>query len=158
MGFGGTFGRWWNDQRMWLYKGLTSYILGLSETILAVMGFAKLRFVITAKASDDDVYKRYEQEKMEFGSPSPTLTILATMALFNLLCFVWTVTKVVLGTEIALLNSLALQILLTGLLVIINLPLYEGLFIRMDKGAVPFSVTFQSLAFALFAHLLALYL
>ncbi|KAJ9690008.1 hypothetical protein PVL29_012597 [Vitis rotundifolia] len=153
----GTIQGWWNEQRAWVYRRTTSYLFAFLDTILQLLGFVELSFVITAKVSDEDVSRRYEQEVMEFGSPSPMFTILATLAMLNLFCFVWSVQRVVVDVQDRALESLALQIILCGVLVLINLPLYQGLFFRKDKGAMPTSVTYKSVALALLACAIALY-
>ncbi|KAK2984238.1 hypothetical protein RJ640_010197 [Escallonia rubra] len=154
---GGTVQGWWNDQRMWVYKRLTSYLFGFLETIFKSIGFAKSGFVVTAKTSEEDVSSRYEKEVMEFGAASPMFNILATVALVNLLGFVAGVKRVILNMQNEDFNLLALQIILCGLVVLINLPLYQGLFFRKDNGRMPSSIRYQSILVAVFAYLVALY-
>ncbi|KAM4112620.1 hypothetical protein ACJW30_05G153700 [Castanea mollissima] len=155
--FGGTFKGWWNDQRMWLYRRTTSYFFGLLDYILKRLGFTKSTFVITTKVADDDVSQRYEQEVMEFGTSSPMFTILATLALLNAFCFFGGLKRVIADLETMVWEQFALQILLCGLLVFINLPIYEGLFFRKDVASLPTSISYQSTIFALLACAIALY-
>ena len=155
--FGGTFKGWWNDQRMWLYKRTTSYFFGFLDYILKRLGFTNSAFVITTKVADDDVSQRYEQEVMEFGTSSPMFTILATLALLNVLCFVSGLKRVIADVETLVWEQFALQILLCGLLVFINLPIYQGLFVRKDVASLPTSVAYQSTMFALLACAIAVY-
>ncbi|KAK4588674.1 hypothetical protein RGQ29_019616 [Quercus rubra] len=155
--FGGTFKGWWNDQRMWLYKRTTSYFFGFLDYILKRLGFTNSAFVITTKVADDDVSQRYEQEVMEFGTSSPMFTILATLALLNVLCFVSGLKRVIADVETLVWEQFALQILLCGLLVFINLPIYQGLFFRKDVASLPTSVAYQSTMFALLACAIAVY-
>ncbi|KAA8519230.1 hypothetical protein F0562_013486 [Nyssa sinensis] len=154
---GGTIQGWWNDQRMWVFQRSTSYLFGFSETILKLLGFANSGFVVTAKLADETVSLRHQQEVIEFGAPSPMFKILATLALINLFSFVGGINRVIIDSKTEVLDQLALQILLCGLIVIINLPVYQGLFFRKDKGRMPTSVTYQSVILAIFAHLVALY-
>ncbi|XP_030968061.1 cellulose synthase-like protein E6 isoform X3 [Quercus lobata] len=155
--FGGTFKGWWNDQRMWLYRRITSYFFGLLDYILKQLGFTKSTFFITAKVADDDVSQRYDQEVMEFGTSSPMFTILATLALLNAFCFFGGLKRVIADLETMVWEQFALQILLCGLLVFINLPVYQGLFFRKDVASLPTSVSYQSTIFALLACVIALY-
>ncbi|KAL3820845.1 hypothetical protein ACJIZ3_006750 [Penstemon smallii] len=156
--FEGTLKGWYNDQRMWLYKRMTSYLYGFFGTIMRSLGFAKLNFVITSKIADYDVSRRFEQEIMEFGADSSMfIIIIATIGLFNLFTFIWISERVIINRQSVDLDSYALQIILNGLLVIINIPVFQGLFLRKDKGCIPSSVTIESLILAATVCLLALY-
>ncbi|KAJ8770304.1 hypothetical protein K2173_013258 [Erythroxylum novogranatense] len=151
---GGTFQGWWNNQRMWLFKRTTSYFFALVDNILRLLGFTKSAFVITEKVADDDVWKRYEQEVMEFGSPSPMFNIIVTFALFNVFCFLGGVELIVIS-QTKILDEFAVQIILCGLLVLINMPVYQALFFREDKGRMPISVTCKSVVFAALVYSIA---
>ncbi|KAJ9152750.1 hypothetical protein P3X46_026282 [Hevea brasiliensis] len=149
---GGTILGWWYEQRMWLYKRTSSYFFAFIDTILKMVGFTDSTFVVTAKFIDEDVLKRYEKEIMEFGDSSPMLTILATLAMLNLFCFVGVVNKVIMnGSIFRLCKTMPLQTLLCSALVLINLPLYQGLFLRNDKGKLPSSLALKSFVVALLA-------
>lgn len=148
-----TLRGWWNDQRMGLYRRTTSHFFGFLDTILGLLGVAKTAFIITEKVAADDVSKRYEQELMEFGAPSPMFTILTTIALINASCLIGMTIRFVMHGQA--LDQLAMQIGWCGSLVYINLPLYNGLFFRIDEGRMPASVTYKSAIFALLAFTLA---
>ncbi|XP_038689760.1 cellulose synthase-like protein E6 [Tripterygium wilfordii] len=154
---GGTFLGWWNDQRMWVFKRTTSYLFGLLDNILKLMGISNSGFVVTAKVADEEVSLRYEQEMIEFGYPSPMFNILATLSLLNMFSFIWGIRMVIKDFKSEILDLFALQILLCGLLVSINLPMYKGLFFRKDSGRMPTSITYQSIAFALLTCSMAIY-
>ncbi|KAL6203693.1 hypothetical protein ACLB2K_027393 [Fragaria x ananassa] len=145
---GGTMLGWWNDQRIWLYKRTSSYLFAFIDTILHCLGYSDSGFVITAKVADEDVSQRYEKEIMEFGASSPMFVILATDALLNLYCFAGFLKEAIArnGT-VGVYETMALQILLCGVLIVINLPLYEALCLRKDNGKMPGSVVFKSMAF-----------
>ena len=154
---GGTVKGWWNEQRMWLYKRTSSYFFAFMESILKLLGFPmKSGFAITAKVSDQDASQRFEKEIMEFGSSSPMFTLLATLALLNLFCFLGVSMEALIseGGFIRVLEKMVLQIILCGVLVLINLPIYEALFFRKDKGRLPTSVAIKSTLFALSACVL----
>ncbi|KAI3495121.1 hypothetical protein L1887_37297 [Cichorium endivia] len=141
---GGTVKGWWNDQRMWLYRRLTSYLFGFADVMLKSMGFSTSGFVITSKVSEEEASQRYKKEIMEFGATSPMFNILSTLALVNLFSFVNGVKRVVMDSDIDSFSELVVQMILSGLIILINLPLYEGMFLRKDNGRMPSSVTYQS--------------
>ncbi|XP_070674736.1 cellulose synthase-like protein E1 [Malus domestica] len=115
-------------------------------------GGTTLAFVITAKVADEDVSQRHKKEIMEFGDSSPMLTPLPTLALLNLYCFAGFLKEAINGKGIAqVYDSLTLQILMYGALILINLPLYQALYLRKDKGKIPATVAFKSMSFAVVA-------
>uniref|UniRef100_A0A0A9DKN6 Uncharacterized protein n=1 Tax=Arundo donax TaxID=35708 RepID=A0A0A9DKN6_ARUDO len=148
---GDTLRGWWNGQRMWMVKRITSYLYGVIDTIRKLLGLSKMGFQVTSKVSDEDEAKRYEQEIMEFGTPSPEYVIVATIALFNLVCLVGGLSQIMTGGGNMPLNVFFLQVILCGVLVIINFPIYEAMFLRKDRGGIPFSVTLASIGFVMLA-------
>ncbi|KAL5548647.1 hypothetical protein UlMin_003878 [Ulmus minor] len=147
---GGTILGWWNDQRIWLYKRVCSYLFGFIDNIQNLLGFSESGFVITSKVADEHVLERYENEIMEFGSQSPMFTLLATHALLNLYSFFRVVKEVVVVGEGAarFCDKMFFQIVLCLVLILLNLPLYGGLFLMKDKGKMPASLIVKAVGFA----------
>ncbi|XP_019240554.1 PREDICTED: uncharacterized protein LOC109220546 [Nicotiana attenuata] len=86
--------------------------------------FSSLSAFFTSSVITWDVLLRYKQEKMEFGSASPMLTILSTLAMLNLFCFVGLVKELIITREVGLtyaFETMALQILLCWFLETIEL-------------------------------------
>ncbi|XP_058209938.1 cellulose synthase-like protein E1 isoform X2 [Rhododendron vialii] len=148
---GGTVLGWWNEQRVWLYKRTTSYLFAFVDTILGLLGFSETSFVVTNKVSSPDVSLRYEKELMEFGTSFPMFTVLATLAMINLVSLVWVAKRAVTDAGVRLFETVALQMVLCGVLVAINVPLYSALFFRQDNGKIPSSIAAKSVLLAVFA-------
>lgn len=134
---------------MWMIRRITSYLYGTIDTVVKMLGLSKMAFAITTKVSDEDASKRYEQDVMEFGYSSPMLVIISTVALLNIVCLVGGLFRLVLGWGVAAWDAYLIQVILCGMIVAINMPIYDALFFRKDKGNIPPSVTFTSLAFVL---------
>ncbi|TKY57407.1 Cellulose synthase protein E1 [Spatholobus suberectus] len=149
--FGGTIQGWWNGLRMWLYVGTSSYLFAFIDIVLKFFEFSNSSFTITPKIIEDDVSQRYKKEIMEFGTSSPFFTVLVTLALLNLFCLLVTLKELVLSEGALVGEKMLLQVLLCGFLVFINFPIYQGLFLRRDKGRLPSSHTIKSTALALSA-------
>ncbi|KAH7843196.1 hypothetical protein Vadar_013722 [Vaccinium darrowii] len=155
---GGTILGWWNDQRIWLFKRTTSYLFAFVDAMLGLLGYSETSFIVTNKVTDPDVSQRYEQEMMEFRTSFPMFTILATLAMLNLISLVWVTKRVVTGSGVGGFDSMALQYILCGVLVLINLPLYSALFFRNDKGKMPSSITAKSVFLAVSICTCSMYL
>nr|XP_023881643.1 cellulose synthase-like protein E6 isoform X2 [Quercus suber]POF22855.1 cellulose synthase-like protein e6 [Quercus suber] len=151
---GVTLKAWWNWQRMWVIQRTTSFFFGFIDTISRQLGLSETTFVLTTKVGTEDVLKRYRQEFIEFGSPTIMLTIVATLALLNLFSLIGEIRKIVLDFEFKVLDQLIMQVILELLLVLINIPVYQGLFIRNDEGRIPSSVLFKSIVLASLACLI----
>ncbi|KAJ8644397.1 hypothetical protein MRB53_006145 [Persea americana] len=55
---GETLKAWWNDQRIWLYRKTSAYLIGTVGAVLNLLGITKSAFTITAKVLDDELSKR----------------------------------------------------------------------------------------------------
>lgn len=150
-----TLKGWWNLQRMWFIRGTTSYFIALIDMFKRKLGLSETTFALTDKVVTEDAAKRYEQEIMEFGSSSLMFTMLATLALLNLFTLVGGIKKILI--DFNALEQLMVQIVLCGIIVLINLPVYEALFIRNDNGRMPSSVMFKSVVLASVLCLLSTY-
>ncbi|KAK4386894.1 Cellulose synthase-like protein E1 [Sesamum angolense] len=146
---GGTVLGWWNEQRIWLYKRTSSYLFAVVDTFLKLVGYSVSGLSSQPKCLTWTA-QRYEQEKMEFGAVSPMFTVLSSLAMLNLFCLALMVMKAIRAGRLKSVHeTMALHILLCGVLVLINLPLYSAAFFRKDKGRLLSSVTLKSILVAL---------
>ncbi|KAI3949451.1 hypothetical protein MKX01_000099 [Papaver californicum] len=60
----GAFKMWWNETRMWMLKGTSSYLFSVMVTILKALGISESGFEITSKVIDEEALKRYNKEMM----------------------------------------------------------------------------------------------
>ncbi|KAA3460065.1 cellulose synthase-like protein G3 [Gossypium australe] len=137
---GGTIQRWWSDQRMWIMRGLSCFAFGLTEFLVKSIGVPTEGFNVTSKLINDEQSKRYEQGVFEFGVPSPLFVTLTMAAIINLLSFiVGLVHFIVDGGSNK--EGLIMQLVLTGLIVMNCLPVYQAIALRSDKGKMPTKTT-----------------
>ncbi|KAF8087197.1 hypothetical protein N665_0595s0010 [Sinapis alba] len=136
---GGTYRKWWNDQRMWMIRGLSSFFFGIIEFILKTLNLSTSHFNVTSKANDDNEQKnRYEQEIFDFGPSSSMLFLpVTTVAIVNLFAFVWGVYGLIAWGEVHV-----LELMLASFAVVNCLPIYEALMLRKDDARLPKRVCF----------------
>ncbi|KAK4365510.1 hypothetical protein RND71_016868 [Anisodus tanguticus] len=140
--FQGTFKRWWNDQRIWMIRGLSSFLFGIIEYSTKHLGIATQGFNVTSKVVDNEQGKRYHQGIFEFGVVSPMFITLATTSIINLVAFLTSIAQIYKGDQN--LDGLFIQMFIAGFVVINCLPIYEAMVLRGDKGRMPTRVTIFS--------------
>ena len=142
---GGTTQRWWNNQRAWMMRGLSSYSIGSVEYILKSIGISTFQFSVTSKAVGEEQSKRYKKGMFEFGVVSPLFLPLTTAAIINLVSFLWAIAQVFGQGSI---EGLLLQILLVGFSMVNCWPIYEAMVLRADEGKMPVKITLISIVLA----------
>ncbi|XP_024006030.1 cellulose synthase-like protein E1 [Eutrema salsugineum] len=136
---------------MWLYRRTSSFVFGFTDTILKKLGASESAFVITAKVAEEEAAERYEKEVMEFGVESPMFLLLGTLGMLNLFCFAAAAMRLITSRDGEHFQTMGMQIVITGVLVVLNWPLYQGMLLRNDKGKMPVTVTVKSVVLALSA-------
>ncbi|XP_030523127.2 cellulose synthase-like protein E6 [Rhodamnia argentea] len=139
---GATPRAWWNSQRMLLIRRTTAFFFAFADAVLNSLGVSQIAFDLTAKVATEDTVARYEKEIMDFSGSSMMFVSIATLALLNLFCLVGGLMK--LGMDFKFTG----QMVLGGLVVLLNSPVYHALFIRRDKGCFLASVVFKSFVLA----------
>ncbi|KAJ0263390.1 hypothetical protein HA466_0037560 [Hirschfeldia incana] len=138
---GGTYRKWWNDQRMWMIRGLSSFFFGIIKFTLKTLNLSTSHFNVTSKANEDNEQrKRYEQEIFDFGPSSSMLFLpVTTVAIMNLFAFVWGIYGLIAWGEVHV-----LEMMLVSFAVVNCLPIYEAIMLRKDDGRLPKRVCYLS--------------
>ncbi|KAH9290245.1 hypothetical protein KI387_034362, partial [Taxus chinensis] len=82
---GASLRSWWNEQRMWMFKGVSSYLFALIQVVFKLLGISEVGFEVTSKVADSEAAKRYEAEIFEFGVASALFIPPSIIALVNLI-------------------------------------------------------------------------
>ncbi|GAV68673.1 Cellulose_synt domain-containing protein [Cephalotus follicularis] len=135
---GGTFQMWWNNQRMWMIRGLSCFLFGFMEYLLKSLGISTLGFNVTNKTIDDKQSKRYHKGDFEFGVASPIFVPLTMAAIINLFSFIWGSIEILRGRNM---DQLFLQMLIAGFVTVNCLPIYKAMVLRSDEGKMPIKIT-----------------
>ncbi|KAJ8616364.1 hypothetical protein MRB53_035736 [Persea americana] len=148
---GGSIQWWWSDQRMWMIRGITSYLFGPIEFTLNQTGFSATGFNVTSKVIDDEKDKHYRQGIFEFGVPSPLFVPLVMVATINLIAFVVGLAGALMHWNI---EDMFVQLFISGFVVVNSWPIYEAMALRKDKGSMPIETTIKSAFLAGLLYLL----
>lgn len=139
---GGTIQRWWNSQRMWMIRCLSSFSFALLEYLLKSLGISTFGFNVTSKVVDNDLRKRYEQGIVEYGVASPLFLPITMAAVINLVSFSHGVIQI--SRDIGRFEDVCLHMFLAGFVVVNSWPIYEAMVLRSDKGKMPIKITLIS--------------
>ena len=142
---GGSIQRWWNDQRVWMMRGLSSMMFGLVEYLLKTIGISTFGFSVTNKTVEEEQRKRYDQGLFEFGVSSPLLLPMTTAAIINCISFLWGIAQVFTQGR---LEGILLQMFLAGFATVNCWPIYEAILLRTDGGKIPVKLTLISIILA----------
>uniref|UniRef100_A0A0A0KUZ9 Cellulose synthase-like protein G3 n=1 Tax=Cucumis sativus TaxID=3659 RepID=A0A0A0KUZ9_CUCSA len=143
---GGTFKKWWNDQRMWLIRAVSSFLFGCIEFTLKSLGInPNFGCNLTSKAMNEEQRKRYKQEL--FGLFSPMFVPITTAAIVNVASFVCGLIRI--WKSGGAWEHLFAQMLVAGFGVVNCWPIYEAMALRNDEGKLPPKLTFFSISLAL---------
>ncbi|KAJ0239645.1 hypothetical protein HA466_0232490 [Hirschfeldia incana] len=143
---GGTCHGWWNDQRMWLIRGLSSFTFGFIEFTLKTLNFSSHGFNLTSKVNDDHKQsKRYEQEMFDFGASSTMFFPITMVAIINLFALVYGIYGIFVCGE-----GLMLELMLVSFGVVNSWPIYTAMVLREDDGKLPKFVCILAGIFACF--------
>lgn len=146
----GSVQMWWNDQRMWLIRGLSSNLFGFVEYVLKSFGISSFGFSLTSKVIHEEQSKRYEQGIFVFGIQSPMFVPMTMAAIINMAAFVWGLVLVLRNT--GNLVELFTQMLIAGFAIGNCVPVYKAMFMKAYSGGISPRTTIVStvLAFVLY--------
>ncbi|KAG2240363.1 hypothetical protein Bca52824_090853 [Brassica carinata] len=143
---GGTCHGWWNDQRMWLIRGFSSFPFGFIEFTLKTLNLSTHGFNLTSKVNDDDKQsKRYEQEIFDFGHSSTMFFPITMVAIINLFALLYGIYGIFVWDE-----GLVLELMLVSFAVVNSWPIYMAMVLREDDGKLPKNVCILAGIFACF--------
>ncbi|KAK9665738.1 hypothetical protein RND81_14G132700 [Saponaria officinalis] len=132
---GGSITTWWNEERIHVMKGVTSFLYGNIDAFMKKLGLKQAKKV-----------KPYNQGKFDFRVSNKFIIPLAGLVIFNLGSFavgVWRVFTQDQWNEFLGLIGLSFFVTLLGY------PVIEGMVVRTDNAAISASVSLKSSLFAL---------
>ncbi|KAI3691876.1 hypothetical protein L6452_31678 [Arctium lappa] len=144
--FDSTFKKWWNDQRIWLIRGLSPYLFGLVEFMFKQLGIATQGFNVTSKVQDDKQSKRYDQGLIEFGIHSEMFIPFTTASIVNLFALVAGLIRILSNGNT---QEFFMQLVIAGFGVLNSWPIYEAMVVRRDKGKMSVKTIVCSICLAL---------
>ncbi|KAG6487608.1 hypothetical protein ZIOFF_056198 [Zingiber officinale] len=150
---GVPFRRWWNDQRIWLFRGPTAYLFGTLEFLLNSLSVSAPGFNLTSKVTEEKQADRYARGDFDFAARSPFFGALAAVAIVNLSAVAVGIKRVATG-EVEI-GEFSMQLALCGFVAGNCWPIYGAMFWRRDGGRMPVRVTAAAAVAAVMLHMIA---
>uniref|UniRef100_A0A803KUU6 Uncharacterized protein n=1 Tax=Chenopodium quinoa TaxID=63459 RepID=A0A803KUU6_CHEQI len=144
---GGSVNAWLNEQRIVVIKGLTSYVYGTLDCVMGKLGIRETSFMPTNKARDDDTSTWYLNGKYDFRTSNMFLVPIVTAVILNLSSFVVGVARAIVSQSW---DTLFAQAFFSFYMLIISLPVIEGMLLRKDKACIPLQTTLKSILLSCF--------
>ncbi|KAI3707795.1 hypothetical protein L2E82_36632 [Cichorium intybus] len=139
---GGTTRGWYNNQRAWIVRSVSSYTFAVMEYTLTKLQVSTSGFNVTSKVVDEERRRMYEKGMMEFGLESPFFYPLSVAGLVNLVAFIYGVVQLI---KYGGLEDLFVQFFLAGFGVVNSWPVYEAMVLRSDHAKMPLKITVMSI-------------
>ncbi|CAA2964851.1 cellulose synthase G2 [Olea europaea subsp. europaea] len=134
---------WAIEQRIWMLRSLTCYMYGTLNGISEMIGLRAASFLPTDKAENDEQSKLYQMGIYDFQASGLLLAPLCTLYILNVVVFIIGVPKIF---HIRQASKMFIQLFIPLFGILINYPLFEGMFLRKDDGRVAPSITILSAA------------
>ncbi|XP_078169561.1 quillaic acid 3-O-glycosyltransferase CSL1-like isoform X1 [Carex rostrata] len=139
---GHNFITWCNEQRFWMITGLTAQLFAAINVFLKLVGIGAVNFDLTDKTANEAQIKRYENGVFDFEGCSLMLLPATTLSLLNMGALMGGARQMI---KFDAINYLFAQFFLSCFILLLSLPLIEGIIYRRDTGRVPSRVTIWSL-------------
>ncbi|RVX21746.1 Cellulose synthase-like protein G2 [Vitis vinifera] len=81
---GGSVQTWWNEERIWMMKSITSHFYGSLDGILKSVGMGEASFTPTNKAIQDDQVKLYQMGIFDFRTSNGATCSISNLSHFQL--------------------------------------------------------------------------
>ncbi|KAK6161367.1 hypothetical protein DH2020_004748 [Rehmannia glutinosa] len=132
---------WSNEQRIWMMKSLTSYLYATFDAIMEKVGLRTASFLPTNKVVDDEQAKRYQMGIYDFQVPALFMVPLCTLYILNVASLVIGFGRILHSQKG---NEMVIQTFIPLSATVLHFPLFEGMVLRKDKGAISKSVSLVS--------------
>ena len=137
---------WINEQRIWIIMSVTCYLYGSMDAIMKKIGMREASFLTTDKVMDDEKEKLYQMGKFDFRTSTPIIAPLVILVILNMASFMLGLVRVIATGDW---DKMLVQVVLSFYILIMSLPIIEGMTMRKDQGRVPSSITGLSIVVAM---------
>ncbi|KAL8145980.1 hypothetical protein AgCh_003932 [Apium graveolens] len=148
---GGTYAKWWNNQRMWMIRGISSFPFAVVEYTLGCFGLLVPGYSVTSKVVDVKQNQRYERGMFEFGVSSPLFFPVTMTAMLNIVAFSSGAAQI--WRNVNACEDMFVQMFIAGFVVLNSWPIYDAIIFRSDTGKMPVKVSLISMALACIVYL-----
>ncbi|CAL0329494.1 unnamed protein product [Lupinus luteus] len=127
---GGSITMWWDEQRIWILKSVTS-LFAITEAIKKWLGLNKKKFSLSNKAIDKENLKKYEQGRFNFQGAALYMSPMVVLLIVNIVCFfggLWRLVKV------KDFEDMFGQLFLLSYVIVLSYPILEAIVTMKSKS------------------------
>lgn len=129
------------EQRVWMFRSLTSYLFANLNTVMDKIGLIKASFLPTNKVADEVADQLYQMGVYNFEAPNLFMVPLCTLYILNLSSFLVGFARILHAGER---NEMLIEALIPLFGITLHFRLLEGMVLRKDKGRVPTNISLIS--------------
>ncbi|XP_074278914.1 cellulose synthase-like protein G2 [Silene latifolia] len=137
---------WWNEERFWMMRGVTSSLYGSIDSTLKKVGLRESSFTTTNKVDDKERIELYNKGIFDFRTSTKFIIPLVGLVIFNLASFVGGVLRMFILDQW---NEFLGQISLSFFVILLGYPVIKGMVVRTDDASISASVSLKSALFAM---------
>lgn len=127
---GGSVTMWWDEQRIWILKSVTS-LFALIEGTKKWLGLTKKKFSLSNKAIDKEKLKKYEQGRFDFQGAAVFMSPLVVLLLVNIVCFFGGLWRLL---NVKDFEEMFGQLFLLSYVIVLSYPIIEGIITMKSKS------------------------
>ncbi|KAI3857170.1 hypothetical protein MKW98_010584 [Papaver atlanticum] len=128
---GGTIKTWWNEQRIWMIKSVTTSFFGCLDVVMKSVGVTKASFRLKNKVIDSDQQKKYEKGSFNFLGATIFMIPLFILVIWNLGCSILGVRRIFINKS---LEDMFGQVYISFYILVSSYPILEGIITRKTRS------------------------
>ncbi|KAK7401492.1 hypothetical protein VNO78_13021 [Psophocarpus tetragonolobus] len=127
---GGSVTMWWDEQRIWILKSVTS-VFAIIDATKKWLGLNKVKFSLSNKAIDKEKLKKYEQGRFDFQGAAVFMVPMVILLITNIVSFFGSIWRLF---NVKDFEEMFGQMFLVTYVMVLSYPIFEGIIAMKRKS------------------------